>query len=223
LSPNKVKTIMNVRPLVTVAAMAAALPFCGCVDDAPDLRDIAAPRLEVVSQSHLYRLPKTQCSGKSAAVQRFLAAAAQDRPESVRVTIEGASSACLGQLGRDIERSGIERSHIHLLVSPGRAGVTLRTQRLVVAGADCYISAAANDTQFSGNQFDPALGCGLLVNLGEMVADPNDLFLGHGTNFGEGEPAATAVAVERHALDKGPSPPAASPAVNSITPQMPPP
>lgn len=214
---------MNIRPLVTVAVLLAAVPFCGCVEDAPDLRDIAAPRLEVVSQSYFYRLPKTHCSGRSAAVQRFLAGVTQGRPESVRVTIEGAPSTCLGQIGHDIERFGIERSHIQLRVSPRRAGVTLRAQRLIVTGADCYISAAANDTQFSGNAFDPALGCGLLVDLGEMVADPNDLFLGHGTTLGEGEPAASAVAAERHALDKAPSPPFATPAVNSIPPQMPPP
>jgi type IV pilus biogenesis protein CpaD/CtpE len=175
-----------------------ALLVAACVVDQTGF----APQLGVEAMSHVYDVPAGPCATAASRVRRFVVATANDRPESVRVSIEGHPGGCARTIARAIEQAGVEASHIRLLATASAPhGVRVRIERLVVTRVDCHISDAFNRGMFMETEFDPALGCSTKAAIGGMVADPEDLEIGKGRMRAEGEPAASAVAALRSSHD----------------------
>jgi type IV pilus biogenesis protein CpaD/CtpE len=161
-----------------------------------------APQLGVETMNRVYDVPAGRCATAASRVRRFVAATANDRPESVRVSIEGHPGGCATTIARAIEQAGVDPSHIGLVAAASLPqGVRLRIERLVVTHVDCHVSDAFNRGIFTENGFDPALGCSTAAAIGGMVADPEDLDTGKGRIRAEGEPAASAVAALRGVHD----------------------
>jgi type IV pilus biogenesis protein CpaD/CtpE len=178
--------------------VALALPVAACVMDQTGV----APRLGVETMNQVYDVPTGPCATAASRVQRFVAATANDRPESARVTIEGHPGGCAKTVAKAIEQAGVEASHIRLVAAAsGPHGVRVLVERLVVTHVDCHVYDAFNRGIFMENDFDPALGCSTAAAIGGMVADPEDLAIGKGRMRAEGEPAASAVATLRSVHD----------------------
>ncbi len=194
-----------------------ALPVAACAVDQTGV----APRLGIETMNHVYDVPAGPCATAASGVRDFVAATANDRPESVRVSIEGRPGGCATTIAKAIEQAGVEAPHIRLVAAGSMTrGMRVRVERLVVTHVDCHVSDAFNRGMFMETDFDPALGCSTAAAIGGMVADPEDLDIGKGRMRADGEPAASAVAVlrgihaaretnssaERHQSVAGPAP-----------------
>lgn len=174
--------------------VALALPVAACAVDQTGV----APRLGIETMNHVYDVPTGPCATAASHVRDFITATANDRPESVRVSIEGRPGGCAMTIAKAIAQAGVEMSHIRLVVAASMPhGMRVRIERLVVTHIDCHVSDAFNRGIFMETDFDPALGCSTGAAIAGMVADPEDLDMGKGRMRAEGEPAASAVAVLR--------------------------
>ena len=180
-----------------------------------------APRLGIETMDHVYDVPAGPCATAASRVRHFVAATANDRPESVRVSIEGRPGGCATAIAKAVEQVGVEASHIRLVAAASMPhGMRVRIERLVVTHVDCHVSDAFNRGIFMETDFDPALGCSTAAAIGSMVADPEDLDIGKGRMRADGEPAASAVAVLRgiHATQAANSSPEPHQSVAGPTP-----
>lgn len=174
--------------------VALALPVAACMMDHSGV----APRLGAETMNQIYDVPAGPRATAASRVQRFVAATANDRPESARVTIEGHPGGCAATIAKAIVQAGVEASHIRLVaVASTPHGMRVRIERLVVTHVDCHVSDSFNRGIFMESDFDPALGCSTAAAIGGMVADPEDLDIGKGRMRADGEPAASAVAALR--------------------------
>jgi type IV pilus biogenesis protein CpaD/CtpE len=207
---------MHLRTAGSGAAIVMALLVSGCQLTTPGLRDVAAPQLGIATETRTYDIPAGSCVQVKRAVGRFVEAAADGRPESLRIFVEvPRSQPCRLPIASALADAGVPRSHMRMVTGQGASAsdqvVRIRADRVVATHADCYVSDASNTISANDNGFDPALGCSTLANIGGMVADPEDLRIGRGRVKAEGEPAASAVAAERQRQDVKPAPPAAPP------------
>lgn len=195
------------------SAITMALALCGCQPDALSLRDVASPRLGIATMSRTYGIPTGSCSLARTAIQRFIETTADGRPESLRVLIETPRTVCARLVASAAEAAGVPRAHILVVTEPASKSMheagQIRVDRLVAVGADCYVPRTSNYISPNDNGFDPALGCSTLNNIGDMLADPEELHIGSGRVKAEGEPAARAVAAQERrenvpALPPGP-------------------
>jgi pilus biogenesis lipoprotein CpaD len=207
---------MLVRVAGSGGAIAMALFVSGCQLTNPGLRDVAAPQLGIATETRTYEIQVGSCIGVKRAVGRFVDAAADGRPESLRIFVEvPRSQSCRQPIASALADAGVPRSHVQMLIGRGTGAseyaVRIRADRIVATHTDCYVSDEPNTISANDNGFDPALGCSTVANIGSMVADPEDLSIGRGRVKAEGEPAASVVAAERQRHDVTPSPPIAPP------------
>lgn len=159
-------------------------------------------------QRHLVlNLPANGAVGRGdwSRIDQFLAAAAPDRPETVRLTVAGdASPAVVDLVIRHAFAFGYADNKIE--VAPptgerrGRAMVLRLTSRNSVAiRPNCPQTSHLNIID-SSNQVASDWGCSSVSNLELQVADPHDLVRGQGG--GETDSVMTTAAIHRLETDK---------------------
>jgi pilus biogenesis lipoprotein CpaD len=139
-----------------------------------------------------------------ARIDRFLRAAAPDRPETVRLTIAGdASPALVDLVIRHAFAFGYAESKI--AVAPpagdrGRGGALRLISRTAIAiPPNCPQTAHLNIID-GDNRVNSDLGCSFISALELQVADPHDLV--HGQDGGETDSVMTTAAIHRLETDK---------------------
>ncbi|MGY3450540.1 CpaD family pilus assembly lipoprotein [Bradyrhizobium sp. USDA 4353] len=197
-------SIVRFSPALAAASIIVAWAMSG-------VQAQASPRLAIDTVSRVYELPLAACSRAKGSILRFLEDMAGGRPESLRLAVVAPiSSACAGIVLSAADSAGVPRDHVMLARGRSKASAAgmarITAERSFVGAVECDVLPEINYTSANDNPSDPALGCSTLNGLARMVADPEDLISGKGRVRGEGEPAASAIARQRHQLAPVPPP-----------------
>jgi pilus biogenesis lipoprotein CpaD len=190
---------------LTAAAALLALSLAGCGTTnpyGPPLADYQADARDLIAvaghgDQHLVAGRFTRLEHDRLAA--FVASAASNRPESLRVTLHGRTSpGRLREIVNALVADGVDPRHIvradpALEAPPPTGAVLVAVERAIAVQPDCpgwlaHVSAPED------NRTNPNFGCSNVTNFAAMVGDPHHLHRGASSIYTDGEVGALSVA-----------------------------
>jgi len=204
---NSSKPAEAARPIKLAAAavllLALGLAGCGTTNPyGPPLADYQAePRdlIAVASHTDQYLVAGRFTRAQRDRLAAFIASAASNRPESLRVTLHGRTSpARLREIADALVADGVDpraivRADPRLEAPPPAGTVLVAIERAIAVQPDCpgwlaHVSAPED------NLTNPNFGCSNVTNFAAMVGDPHQLRRAASSIYTDGEAGALSVA-----------------------------
>jgi pilus biogenesis lipoprotein CpaD len=190
---------------LAAAALLMALGLAGCETTnpyGPPLADYQADPRDLIAvashgDQHLVASRFTRLERDRLAA--FIARAAANRPESLRVTLHGRTPpGGLQQIVDALVADGVDPRHIVRAASaaeplPPAGAVLVAVERAIAVQPDCpgwlaHVSAPED------NRTNPNFGCSNVTNFAAMLGDPHHLHRGASSIYTDGEVGAKSVA-----------------------------